>query len=65
MEQSVQDKALNQTVVVQMSPSYEPIDEEAAKSENAAVLELVGWSQYKDLEGRTWFCSEETNQCSR
>ena len=61
----MQDKALNQTVVVQMSPSYEPIDEEAAKSENAAVLELVGWSQYKDLEGRTWFCSEETKQCSR
>ena len=51
MEQSDQEKALNE-----MNHQYEPIDQEAAKSENAAVLQLVGWKQYKDLEGRTWFC---------
>ena len=64
MEQSEQGKALNENAAVQ-NHQYELIDEEAAKSENAAVLQLVGWRQYKDLEGRTWFCSEKTKQCSR
>ena len=43
----------------------EQIDQQKALSENAAVLKHFGWRQYKDREGHTWFCSVETNQCSR